>query len=117
MRLRKRPASATIEGMKARPDVAGSRSSSGSGLASGTRQEKGDMSNRLTHEQVAALDAQGERHVVLVTRSSIPGSPHLKGPPHYTWHEGQVLHLVDAKSGILECALTGQRLQIEAWRG
>lgn len=75
------------------------------------------MSNRLTHEQVAALDAQGERHVVLVTRSSIPGSPHLKGPPHYTWHEGQVLHLVDAKSGILECALTGQRLQIEAWRG
>ena len=75
------------------------------------------MSNKLTHEQIAALDDKGERHVVMVTRSPIPGSPHVIGPPHYTWHDGQTLHLVDARAGILECALTGQRLKIEAWRG
>ena len=75
------------------------------------------MSNRLTHERVAAYDDKGERHVVMVTRSPIPGSAHLHGPPRYTWRDGQVLHLIDPKAGILECAVTGQRLKIEAWRG
>jgi hypothetical protein len=75
------------------------------------------MPNRLTHEQIAAHDDKGERHVVMVTRSPIPGSPHLKGPPRYTWRDGQALHLVDPKAGILECVVTGQRLKIEAWRG
>ncbi len=75
------------------------------------------MPNRPTHEQIAARDDQGERHVVAVTRWPVPGSPHLKGPPHYTWHDGRTLRLVDAKAGILECALTKQRLQIESWRG
>jgi hypothetical protein len=53
----------------------------------------------------------------MVTRVAIPGSPHLRGPPHYTWNEGQPLHLVDAKAGILECALTGRRLKIADWHG
>lgn len=75
------------------------------------------MPSKLTHEQISALDDKGERHVVMVTRSPIPGSPHVIGPPHYTWHDGQALHLVDTQAGILECALTGQRLKIEAWRG
>ena len=75
------------------------------------------MSNRLTHEQLAAYDDKGERHVVRVTRSPIPGSAQLKGPPHYTWRDGQALHLIDPKTGILECVVTGQRLKIEAWRG
>ena len=75
------------------------------------------MPNRITHAQLAALDAEGERHVVMVTRAPIPGAPHLHGPPHYTWNSGQALHLVDAKAGVLECAVTAQRLQIEDWRG
>ena len=75
------------------------------------------MLGRYTHEQIAALDDQGERHVVMVTRIPVPGSPHLHGPPHYTWHDGQLLHLVDAKAGVLECALTGQRLKIVDWHG
>ena len=76
-----------------------------------------DMPNRYSHEQIAAHDGQGERHVVMVTRTPIPGSPHLKGPPHYTWNEGQTLHLIDDKTGVLECVRTGQRLKIEDWRG
>jgi hypothetical protein len=76
-----------------------------------------DMPNRYTHEQIAAHDDQGERHVVMVTRAPIPGSPHLHGPPHYTWHDGQTLHLIDDKAGVLECARTRQRLKIEDWRG
>ncbi len=75
------------------------------------------MPQRTTHEQLVAHDDKGERHVVMVTRSAIPGAPHLKGPPHYTWRDGQVLHLVDAKAGMLECATSGRRLKIEAWRG
>ena len=75
------------------------------------------MPSRYTHEQLTAVDQLGERHSIMVTRSSIPGSPHLHGPPHYTWNGGQPLHLVDPKAGILECALTGQRLKIEGWRG
>jgi hypothetical protein len=73
------------------------------------------MSHRITHEQIAAHDDKGERHVVRVTRSAIPGSPRLHGPPHYTWHDGQTLHLIDAKAGILECVLTKQRLKIVDW--
>ena len=76
-----------------------------------------DVPSRYTHEQMAAHDDKGERHVVMVMRSSIPGSPHLRGPPHYTWNDGQTLHLIDAKAGVLECALTGQQLKIDAWRG
>ena len=75
------------------------------------------MPHRISHRQLAAHDDKGERHNILVTRSPIPGSPHLHGPPHYTWHDGQALHLVDAKAGILECGLTRRRLKIEDWRG
>ena len=75
------------------------------------------MPTRASHRQIAARDDQGERHVVMVTRSPIPGSPHLRGPPHYTWRDGHELHLVDPKAGILECAVSGKRLKIEAWRG
>lgn len=75
--------------------------------------ERRHVNNRPTHEQLTARDDKGEQHVVMVTRSPIPGSPHLKGPPHY----GQALHLVDPRAGILECVVTGQRLKIEAWRG
>jgi hypothetical protein len=75
------------------------------------------MSNRASHQQIAAHDDKGGRHVVMVTRSPIPGSPHLKGPPHYTWRDGHALRLVDAKGGILECLVSRQRLKIEAWRG
>jgi hypothetical protein len=76
-----------------------------------------DMQATPVREQIAAHDDKGERHVIMVTRTSVPGSPHLRGPPHYKWHDGQALHLVDAKAGILECALTKQRLKIENWRG
>lgn len=75
------------------------------------------MTSRYTREQIAAHDDKGVRHVVMVTRSPIPGSPHLHGPPHYSWNDGQTLHLIDAKAGILECMLTGQQLKIEGWRG
>ena len=74
------------------------------------------MSHRISHEQIAAYDDQGERHVVRVTRTPIPGSPHLHAPPHYSWHDGQTLHLIDAKAGTLECGVTGRRLTIENWR-
>jgi len=74
------------------------------------------MPNRYTREQIVAVDDKGERHVVMVTRVPVPGS-HLRGPPHYTWNDGQTLHLVDAKAGVLECAVTGQRLKIADWRG
>jgi hypothetical protein len=75
-----------------------------------------DMPNRITHQQLPAHDDKGERHLVMVTRAPVPGQPHLHGPPRYSWNNGQPLHLVDAKAGILEGAL-GQRLQIEDWRG
>ena len=75
------------------------------------------MTGRFTREQIAAYDDQGGRHVVMVTRSPVPGSSHLRGPPHYTWNDGQTLHLVDAQAGVLECALTGQRLKIADWHG
>jgi hypothetical protein len=47
------------------------------------------MPGRYT--QIAAHDDKGERHVVMVTRSPIPGSPHLRGMPRYTWHDRQTL--------------------------
>lgn len=79
------------------------------------------MPNRFTHgfshEQLAGHDDQGERHVVLVSRSPVPGSPHLRGPPHYTWNDGRTLHLVDAQVGVLECVVTRKRLKIADWRG
>ena len=75
------------------------------------------MTGRFTREQIAAYDDQGERHVVMVTRSPVPGSSHLRGPPHYTWNDGQTLHLVDAKAGVLQCAVTGRRLKIAEWHG
>ncbi len=75
------------------------------------------MTGRFTREQIAAYDDLGERHVVMVTRSPVPGSSHLRGPPHYTWNDGQTLHLVDAKAGVLECAVTGRRLKIADWHG
>ena len=75
------------------------------------------MTGRFTREQIAAYDDQGGRHVVMVTRSPVPSSSHLRGPPHYTWNDGQTLHLVDAQAGVLECALTGQRLKIADWHG
>jgi hypothetical protein len=75
------------------------------------------VSGRFTREQIAAYDDQGERHVVMVTRSPVPGSAHLRGPPHYTWNDGQTLHLIDATAGILECAVTGRKLKIADWHG
>jgi hypothetical protein len=75
------------------------------------------MPHRITHEQLAAHDDQGERHSIKVTRAPVPGSPHLHGPPHYTWNDGQTLHLVDAKAGVLECSLSRRRLRIVDWRG
>ena len=71
---------------------------------------------RIIHEQLTALDDKGERHLIGVTRASVPGSPHQHGPPHYSWNQGEPLNLVDPKAGMLENAL-GQRLQIENWRG
>jgi hypothetical protein len=75
------------------------------------------MTIRTTHEQITAQDDKGERHAVMVKRLPVPGTAHLHSPPHYSWNEGQKLHLVDAKAGILECELTGQRLKIENWHG
>ena len=75
------------------------------------------MTGRFTREQIAAYDDQGERHVVMVTRSPVPGSSHLRGPPHYTWNDGLTLHLVDAKAGVLQCAVSGRRLKIADWHG
>jgi hypothetical protein len=75
------------------------------------------MLHRYSHEQIAAYSDTGERHVVMVTRLPVPGSPHLHGPPRYTWHDGQVLHLVDPKAGVIECVASGRRLTIADWRG
>jgi hypothetical protein len=30
----------------------------------------------------------------------MPGSPHLQGPPYFTWGSGRSLKLVDDKAGI-----------------
>ncbi len=71
---------------------------------------------RIIHEQLTAVDDKGERHLIVVTRAPVPGAPHLHGPPHYSWNQGETLNLVDPKAGMLENAL-GQRLQIENWCG
>ena len=83
----------------------------------GTTSTENDLPHRITHEQVVAHDDKGERHAIKVTRSPVPGASHLHGPPRYAWREGETLHLVDAKAGILECGLSRQRLKIEDWRG
>ena len=70
----------------------------------------------IAHEQLTVRDAAGELHRVAVTRTPVPGSPHLHGPARYSWKHGESLHLVDPKAGVLENAL-GERLQIENWRG
>lgn len=75
------------------------------------------MRSRHSHGQISAHDDKGEPHVIMVTRAPIPGSAHLHGPPHYTWNDGQTLHLIDDKVGILECVRSGQRLKIEDWSG
>ena len=75
------------------------------------------MPHRVTHSQLVARDAKGRQHVIRVTRQSIPGSPHLHGAPHYSWNDVEQLHLVDAKAGVLESAVTGERLTLEDWRG
>jgi hypothetical protein len=57
------------------------------------------------------------KHAITVTRSPMPGSPHLQGLPRFTWGAGRPLVLIDDQTGILECARTGQRLTIEEWGG
>ena len=57
------------------------------------------------------------KHAVTVSRAPLPDSPHLQGPPRFTWGAGRPLNLVDAKAGILECVRTRQRLKIEDWGG
>lgn len=86
------------------------------GAASGRRSET-DMPSLHTQEQIWARDDQGMKHAVTVTRTPIPGSPHLQGLPHFSWGAGRPLDLVDDKAGILECARTRQRLKIEDWGG
>lgn len=75
------------------------------------------MPSPRTHEQIWARDEQGMRRAVTVTRSPVPGSPHLQGPPVFTWGAGRSLIVVDDKAGILECVRTRQRLKIEEWGG
>ncbi len=71
---------------------------------------------RIIHEQLTATDDKGERHLAMVTRTSVPGAANLPGPPHYSWGQGESLHLVDPKADVLENAL-GKRLHSESWRG
>ena len=71
---------------------------------------------RISREQLTAVDDKGERHLVMITRTSVPGAANLRGPPHYSWGQGEPLHLVDPKAGVLENPL-GKRLHIENWRG
>ncbi|HRH86160.1 MAG TPA: hypothetical protein PLO41_04870 [Rubrivivax sp.] len=73
------------------------------------------MRNVHTLEQIWARDDQGMKRAVTVTRAPLPGSPHLQGPPRFSWGAGRPLQLVDDKAGVLECARTGQRLTIEDW--
>ena len=75
------------------------------------------MPGSHTREQIWARDAQGSKHAITVVRAQIPGSPHLPGPPRFTWGAGRSLNLVDGQAGILECVRTGQRLKIEDWVG
>jgi hypothetical protein len=76
-----------------------------------------DMPGLHTREQIWARDVQGLKHAITVVRARIPGSPHLQGPPRFTWGAGRSLNLVDGQVGILECVLTRQRLKIEGWGG
>jgi hypothetical protein len=75
------------------------------------------MPGSHTREQIWARDVQGSKHAISVLRARIPGSPHLPGPPRFTWGAGRSLNLIDEQAGILECVLTRQRLKIEDWGG
>lgn len=70
-----------------------------------------------TLEQLWARDEQGLKHAVTVTRALMPESPHLQGPPRFSWGAGRALTLVDDQAGILECTSTRQRLKIQEWGG
>ena len=73
------------------------------------------MPGRHTQERIWALDDDGMRHAITVTRAPLPGSPHLQGLPRFSWGAGRPLTLVDDTAGILECISTTQRLKIEDW--
>ena len=75
------------------------------------------MPSLNTHEQIWARDDKEMKHAITVTRSPIPGAPHLQSLPHFTWGAGRSLNLVDDKAGVLECVHTKQRLKIEDWGG
>ena len=68
-----------------------------------------------TRESIWALDDQGVRHAIAVTRSPVQGAPHLLGLPRFSWGAGRSLNLIDDKAGVLECVHTKQRLTIEDW--
>jgi hypothetical protein len=84
------------------------------GAVCGRRREI-EMPSLNTQEQIWALDDNGKKHAITVTRAPIPGSPHLPGLPRFSWGAGRPLSLVDDKAGILECTSTRQRLKIEDW--
>ncbi len=75
------------------------------------------MPSLQTREQIWARDVQGMKHAVTVTRTPLPGSPDLQGPPRFSWGAGRALKFVDEEAGVLECARTRQRLTIEDWGG
>jgi hypothetical protein len=70
-----------------------------------------------TQERIWALDDQGARHAITVTRPRLKDAPHLQGLPRFTWGAGRSLNIVDNEAGVLECNLTRQRLKIEDWNG
>jgi hypothetical protein len=74
-----------------------------------------DMPSLHTLERIWARDDRGTRHAVTVTRTRPADSPHLQGPPRFSWGAGRSMALVDEQAGILECAGTGQRLKLEDW--
>ena len=74
-----------------------------------------DMPGLHIREQIWARDVQGLKHAITVVRAGVPGSPHLPGPPRFTWGAGRSLDLVDERAGILECRRTRKRLKIEDW--
>lgn len=47
------------------------------------------MAGVHTREKIWARDDHGMKHAVTVTRSPLPGSPHLQGLPYFTWGAGR----------------------------
>ena len=47
------------------------------------------MAGVHTREKIWARDDHGMKHAVTVTRSLLPGSPHLQGLPYFTWGAGR----------------------------